>query len=78
MRVKYIGNSFGVTGLTSGKEYECLGVEPPFLRIVDDEDEDYLYPIANPGPMTMPGWESQWEIVNDNDGILRAALKKAT
>lgn len=75
MRVKYVGESFGVTGLTNNKAYECLGVEPPFLRVVDDEEDDYLYPIVNPGPMTDPNWVSRWEIVEDDEaGTLAKAL----
>ena len=27
MKVRYVGESFGVDGLTDGKVYECLGVE---------------------------------------------------
>ncbi len=38
MKVRYIGQSFGVDSLTNGKIYECLGVEPPFIRIIDDSE----------------------------------------
>lgn len=30
--------------LTVGKQYEVLGVERGWYRVVDDTDEDYLYP----------------------------------
>lgn len=43
-KVKYIGESWGIS-LTKDKVYDCLGVEPPFLRIIDDTEEDYLYPL---------------------------------
>ena len=43
-KVKYIGESF-VISLTKNKVYDCLGIEPPFLRIIDDTEEDYLYPL---------------------------------
>jgi hypothetical protein len=44
MKVKYVGESFGVGGLTNGKTYECKSVEETdifgaALRIVDDELE---------------------------------------
>lgn len=43
-KVKYIGESWGIS-LTKNKVYDCLGIEPPFLRIIDDTEEDYLYPL---------------------------------
>lgn len=39
---KYLGESD--VSLTNGKEYEVLAVENGWLRIVDDTDDDYLYP----------------------------------
>jgi len=39
-----VGESWGIS-LTKDKVYDCLGVEPPFLRIIDDTEEDYLYPL---------------------------------
>ena len=35
MKVKYIGESFGVDSLTNGKIYDCLGVDAGMLRIID-------------------------------------------
>lgn len=39
----------GCHDLTLGRIYECIGVEADgaFLRIVDDSDEDYLYPASH-------------------------------
>ena len=42
MKVKYIGQS-GVS-LTNGKIYEVLSVEETWYRLIDDTDEDYLFP----------------------------------
>jgi hypothetical protein len=42
MKVKYNGES-GVS-LTNGKEYDVISVEDSWFRIVDDTEEDYLYP----------------------------------
>ena len=41
MKVKYIGESFGVDSLTDGCVYECVGVEGDFgfLRTVDDSEK---------------------------------------
>ncbi len=75
MKVKYIGQSFGVFGLTNEKIYDCLGVEGPFLRIVDDSEEDYLYSAKTPGAMDPPYESGKWKIVEDSkDGVLRKAI----
>ena len=42
MRVKYTGKTD--VSLTNGKEYEVLAVEEGWFRIVDDTQEDYLFP----------------------------------
>lgn len=42
MKIKFNGES-GVS-LTNGKEYEVLSVENGWYRIVDDTDDDYLFP----------------------------------
>jgi len=64
MKLKYTGESFySGFGLTKDKTYECLGIELNMLRIIDDEEEDYLYP-ANIG----------WEIIEDKDGELKTLL----
>ena len=43
MKVKYIGES-GSLSLTKGTIYEVIGVEKDWYRVIDEEDEDYLYP----------------------------------
>jgi hypothetical protein len=68
MRVRYVGESFGVFGLTNGKIYKCLGVETDgLLRIVDDSGEDYLYSSIRPAPMDGSSPGGRWEIVKDDD-----------
>ena len=42
MKVKYTGNS--CVSLTHGKAYEVLAIENGWFRIIDDTDEDYLFP----------------------------------
>ena len=75
MKLKYIGESFGVDGLTSEKIYECLGVEADvFYRVIDDSEEDYLYPIKNPRPVDRSSRGGRWEIVEDDEN---ETLKKA-
>ena len=75
MRVKYVGESFGVDGLTNGKIYQCINVEGAFLRIIDDSNEDYLYSINRPASLEEPDKSGKWLIIEDsNDGILEEAF----
>lgn len=43
MKVKYIGKTTPLE-LTHGNIYPVLSIEKNWYRIVDDTDEDYLYP----------------------------------
>lgn len=43
MKIKYIGKTKPLE-LTHGKIYEVLSIERSWYRIVDDTQEDYLYP----------------------------------
>lgn len=77
MKVKYVGQTFyRGEGLTDGSVYACLGVEGPFLRVIDDSGEDYLYDARRPGPMDQrEGTGGRWEIVEDDEtGTLRKAI----
>ena len=48
MKLKYIGESFGVDSLTNGKIYEAT--EEKFgYRVIDDSGEDYLYSSSGSG-----------------------------
>ena len=67
MKVRYVGISFGVDSLTDGKIYECVGIELPFIRIIDDSGEDYLYSASIPSDLTDPDKKGRWEIVEDDD-----------
>ena len=61
MKLKYIGETLGVTGLTNGKIYECIAEEGPFYRVIDDSDEDYLYSQTNPAPLDGSSKGGKWE-----------------
>lgn len=75
MKVKYIGQSFGVDSLTNGKVYEVLEVDKlGFLRVIDDSEEDYLYDAINPAPLDGENDGGRWDIVEDDD---QGTLKKA-
>ena len=89
MRVRYEGKSFGVGGLTDGKEYEVTEVEPVLgmLRVIDDGWDDaylesevsdkpgYLYPPTNPGPFENDEKYGDFVIVEDDEnGSLAKAI----
>lgn len=62
MKLKYIGESFGVDGLTNGKVYEAVD-EGDFYRVIDDSEEDYLYSKSNPAPLDGSSPGGHWKIV---------------
>lgn len=76
MKVRYVGETFfNGDGLTEGAVYTCLGVEGPFLRIIDGSGEDYLYCAKRPGPINpSEGRGGRFEIVEDDE---KGSLKKA-
>lgn len=65
-KVRNIGQSFGVDGLTDNKVYDCIGIERPFLRIVDDSGEDYLYSATDPGALDGDAILGKREVVEDD------------
>lgn len=70
MRVRYVGTSFGIDGLTDQNEYEVIAYESDVggLRIIDDSGEDYLYSPKHPKPLAAqnhPG--GHFEIVEDDE-----------
>ncbi|MBR4903465.1 MAG: hypothetical protein IKZ53_02255 [Selenomonadaceae bacterium] len=68
MKVKYVGefdvdvpNSYRIfMDVLPGKIYEVLSVEDGWYRIIDESEEDYLYPPEN------------FEVVEDEQEIRRA------
>ena len=68
LKVKYVGeqnadvpNSYKIfMDLLPGKIYEVLSVEGGWYRIIDESDEDYLYPPEN------------FKVVEDEQEIRRA------
>ena len=55
MKVKYLGET-SFLELTHGKIYDVLSIEKGWYRLVDDSDEDYLYPPED------------FEVVEPDDG----------
>lgn len=62
MKLRYIGPSFGIDGLTDGKIYEAVE-EDGMYRVVDDSGEDYLYSITDPAPLDGSCPPGRWEII---------------
>ena len=64
MKLRYVGESFGVDSLTDGKIYEATE-EDGFYRVIDDSGEDYLYSMTNPAPLDGSSEGGRWEIIED-------------
>lgn len=65
MKLRYIGPSFGVDGLTDGRIYEATE-EDGMYRVTDDSGEDYLYSQTNPAPLDGSSPGGKWEVI-END-----------
>ncbi len=63
MKLRYIGESFGIDSLTNGKIYEAEAEGDYFYRVVDDSGEDYLYSKTNPAPLDGSSPGGKWEII---------------
>ena len=64
MKLRYIGESFGVDSLTNGRIYDATE-EDGFYRVIDDSGEDYLYSMENPAPLDGSSPGGIWEIVEE-------------
>ena len=79
MKVKYVGESFyNGFGLTNNKIYECVDIadEEECLEIIDDEGENFLYPIRDPKPLDASSKGGKWEIIEDENGYLTKKFKE--
>lgn len=65
MKLKYVGESFGVEGLTNGKIYDANIDDSGMYRVIDDSGEDYLYSPTNPAPLDGSSAGGRWEIVEE-------------
>lgn len=74
-KIKYIGKSFGIDQLTDGKIYDVIAIEEPFIRIIDDSGEDYLYSLYQPSSMEDIKLCGKWEIIEDPQNILKDKIK---
>ncbi len=65
MRLRFIGESFYLFGLTNGRIYEAWEEDEDYYRVIDDSGEDYLYPKVNPHAPDGSTTEGRWEIVEE-------------
>lgn len=66
MKLRYVGESFYVDGLTNGKVYEAwIDPDSGMYRVIDDSGEDYLYSPEAPGPLDGSVPNGRWEIVEE-------------
>ncbi len=63
MKLRYVGESFGVDELTDGKIYEATDFDEDYYSVIDDSGEAYLYAKINPAPLDESGPGGRWEIV---------------
>ena len=68
MKIKYIGESFGVDSLTDGKIYEAVE-ENGMYRVIDDSGEDYLYSKETPSPLDGSSKGGVWKIIETEGKI---------
>ena len=62
MKLRYVGESFGIDSLTNGKFYEATE-DDGMYRVIDDSGEDYLYSMTNPKPWDGSSEGGYWEII---------------
>ena len=65
MKLRFIGESFYLFGLTNGKVQEAWEEDDDYYRVIDDSGEDYLYPKINPHAPDGSTTEGRWEIVEE-------------
>ncbi|MCH4095315.1 MAG: hypothetical protein LKE88_01510 [Acidaminococcus provencensis] len=75
-KVRYVGPDLGVTLLKSNVIYDVVGIEPPFIRVIDESEEDYLYYMLRPQSLDKEGLYGKFEIVEDEDGLLAEAMAR--
>ncbi len=74
--VIYIGESFGVDGLTDNKKYLIVKDKNQSLKVVDDSEEDYIYDLKDPKPMSGGSKGGKFYYTDDPAGILKNYMDK--
>lgn len=71
-KVKYIGETFGVDGLTNNGEYNIVRDKDGNIKVVDDSEEDYIYSLINPSPLDGTSVGGTFYIIDDPNEELRS------
>ncbi len=74
-KVKYTGKTFGIEQLTDGKIYDVVGLDYPFIRVIDDSGEDYLYSIEKPSSLEEPELYGKWSLIETNSEELKKYIE---
>ena len=67
LKLRYVGESFYVEGLTNGKIYEAWEEDEDYYRVIDDSGEDYLYSKVTPGPLDGSNAGGIWVEVDEDE-----------
>lgn len=70
-KLKYVGETFGVDGLTDGAIYDVVKDKYGGLKVVDDSGEDYIYDFENPRPADNSSKGGVFFIIDDPQEILK-------
>ena len=63
MLVRFKGNYGDPLSLIRGRTYKCIAVYPSWYRVIDETEEDYLYP------------KSDFDVIDDSDAVYVRADK---
>ncbi|MDD7305337.1 MAG: hypothetical protein PUG67_01970 [Peptoniphilaceae bacterium] len=74
-KVKYIGETFGVDGLTNDKLYDIVRDKAGMLKVVDDSDEDYIYNLKEPRPADGSSKGGKFYFVDDPYNVLKKYME---
>lgn len=74
--VRYKGESFGVEGLTDGKDYYIVRDKYGYPKVVDDSGEDYIYDLVNPRPLDNSSVGGRFEILEDYTGEVTKIIER--
>lgn len=66
-KVKYVGENFGIDGLTNNKIYDFVKIDYDnnLIDVVDDSGENYVYQIENPKPLDGSSKGGKWEFIDE-------------
>lgn len=73
-KLKYVGETFGVDGLTDGVTYNVVKDKYGTLKVVDDSGEDYIYDFVNPRPVDNSSKGGIFVVIDDPQEELKRVI----